>query len=849
MASTCLDINLLAYSGTSQLQRMLNALASTYAQVDERAAADFILFAKNYAAYLNYFDANNNNTGNWQPFMNNDPAVVIATVADWRTKDFIPYVEYVTATLQQATNMADAQNLFKTLFDLVFTLATQLDNAFNNLTSDIPFKDYITVSIASNLALPLNAIWQYYNDFKAGSIAVFNESVDYTDSPMPAEEIIFSEKFQLSNLYSASWQINSFSAPQVTLDTTQDVIPNINIIITHNLFTGALQSFLNGVIKIIGAAPTYLNDVLENYALHQPHYTLYLTFIRLFQFAQKKLNNYTQEHLDFYYKDILRLNNASAIPDFVHLLFDLQKNVPDHLLIKGTTFKAGKDANNNDLFYSLTNDVVLHQATVQSVKSLYLNKSIDGNLYASPVANSDDGNGAKLQSADNSWFTFGDTTKIKKASIGFAIASNMLYLNEGVRIVTITFHCNNNVSSTITADNFNNKCSIQFTGKKNWFDPSTFDATSFVTCDNITANSFSLSVTIPGNAPSVIPYSSKIHGGNFTEALPMLQLQITDYAGYAAIKKLEITSITVAVDVKGVKDVVLQNDDGKIDAAKPFKLFGEFPEQKASIIIGSKEIFQKDLDSLTLNFDWQIASLAATTKKITASASSKFEKQVFESDVLLLNDFFLGQTINQVTFESTSSVNDAAIEYLSKGQWTSLGNTDKSISSLRSANSPITLVKPNLPGETIMPAAPDFTANEPYKASSVEGFLKIQLNDNSFNLSTYLYNVNQSVAQTSVTITGTTTLTYTMNPPPAVQVPNAPAATAVTIDYLASKNFSLSAGISARTDFFYHIEPFGFREMQAALAKDKLTVLPVFNLDDDISTNNGGELWIGLNNA
>jgi hypothetical protein len=854
MANTCLDTNLLAYSGTSQLQRMLKALASTYAQVDERTAADFILFAKNYAAYLNYFDANNNNTGNWQPFMNNDPAVVIATVADLHTKDFIPYVEYVTSTLQQTTNIADAQSIFKTLFDLVFTLATQLDNSLNNLTNDIPFRNFLSVSIASNLALPLNILWWYYSDsnnnnnfknFKALGINIVNENIDYVDPQMPVDEIIFSENFQLSNLHCDSWQIVSFSAPIITLDASQDVIPNINIIITHNLFTGALQSFLNGVIKVISDAPKYLNDVLENYALHQPHYALYLTFTRLFQFAQKKLNNYTQEHLDFYYKDILRLNNASTIPDFVHLLFDLQKNVSDHLLTKGTTFKAGKDASNNELFYALNDDVVLHKANVQSLKSLFLNKSGNGILYAAPVANSDDGNGAKLQSADNSWATFGDITKTKQAVIGFAIASNMLYLNEGIRTVTITFQCNNNVPATITANDFNKKCNIQFTGKKNWFDPSTFDKESIVTCDHITANSFSLSIIIPGNAPAVIPYSPKIHGGNFTEALPMLQLQLTDYAGYAAIKKLEIISITVAVDVKGVKDIVLQNDDGKIDAAKPFKLFGEFPEQNASLIIGSKEIFQKNLDSLTIHFTWQIPSKAAITKTVSAP---KMQAQM-ESDSLLLRKFTQEQISEPFITQSSASVSAAEIEYLSAGEWSSLGNTGKSIEALSQSSSPITLTKPNLPGESILPAAVDFAANEEYKTTSVDGFLKIQLNDNSFNLSTYLYNVNQSVAQTSVTITGTTTLTYTMNPPPVVQLPNAPAATAVTIDYLASKTFSLSSDISARTDFFYHIEPFGFREIQAALTNDKLTVLPFFNLDDGISSDNGGELWIGLNNA
>jgi hypothetical protein len=46
MATTCYDTGLLNYSGTSQLQRALQALLAGYAKVDERSTAQLILFAK-----------------------------------------------------------------------------------------------------------------------------------------------------------------------------------------------------------------------------------------------------------------------------------------------------------------------------------------------------------------------------------------------------------------------------------------------------------------------------------------------------------------------------------------------------------------------------------------------------------------------------------------------------------------------------------------------------------------------------------------------------------------------------------------------------------------------------------
>jgi hypothetical protein len=802
MASNCLDNNLLAYAGTSQSQRLLNALASTYAQVDERTAADLILFVKKYGAYLNYYDATNSITGNWQPFMSNDPAVIIANVADWRTKDFMPFIESVTDFLQTNNDETKAQQHFKTLFDLVFTLATNLDNDFTNLTADITFKNYLGVAIASNLALPLNTLWQYYNAFKASSFQhkLIDETlIDYVDPLMPVDNIVFAEKFNINNLSASSWIVTAYTAPPITLDATAPAISNINIIVTHNLFTGALQSFLNGVINIVSNAPSYLDNVLENYSLHQPHYALYLSFLRLFQFAQTRLNEFTQEHLDFYYKDVLQLSNNVAEPDFVHLLFDLQKNVSDHALTANTLFKAGKDANNNDLFYALTDDVVLHQASVQSLKSLYLSKGTQSVLYASPVANSEDGNGAKLQSADNSWYAFGNINNIKQATIGLAIASNVLYLNEGSRTVQLTFQCDN--TSVITSAAFSGKCSIQFTGKKNWFDPSAFDATSAVACNIINTTSFSLTVTIPGNAPAIIPYSAKIHEGNFTEALPMLQLQLNDYSYYAAIKQLNITSVTVDVTASNVKDLSLQNDEGKINPAKPFKPFGEFPDQDSSFIIGSKEIFQKSLTALSLNTSWQTAPTSSETADVSA---------------------------------------------LKNGQWSTAFSSNINIS-----NSTVALN--NL--LSIPASATDFTANPDYDITSIDGFIKLQFEASDYSLATYLSNVKNTLAQTSVKqqTDNSGNVTITLNAPAVQSPPAPPVLKSISINYSASETISLqnngATAFANRSDFFYHIEPFGFREMHAFSTTDKLTVLPVFDLDDGVAKDDGGELWVGLNNA
>ncbi len=76
---SCTDKNPLTREGTSLLNRVLAALSSDYAKVDEREAADIILFAKRYAAKLKYYKEDNTVDGDWQVLMSSDVSIPLAT--------------------------------------------------------------------------------------------------------------------------------------------------------------------------------------------------------------------------------------------------------------------------------------------------------------------------------------------------------------------------------------------------------------------------------------------------------------------------------------------------------------------------------------------------------------------------------------------------------------------------------------------------------------------------------------------------------------------------------------------------------------------------------------------------
>ena len=73
--------NPLQHNGSARAQRMLPALQEGYANVDEKDFADWIVFAKNFSHYLNYYHASGGQSGNWSVFFSNDLCAVMGDIA------------------------------------------------------------------------------------------------------------------------------------------------------------------------------------------------------------------------------------------------------------------------------------------------------------------------------------------------------------------------------------------------------------------------------------------------------------------------------------------------------------------------------------------------------------------------------------------------------------------------------------------------------------------------------------------------------------------------------------------------------------------------------------------------
>ncbi|NOZ26260.1 MAG: hypothetical protein GXO94_09260 [Nitrospirae bacterium] len=389
---------------------------------------------------------------------------------------------------------------------------------------------------------------------------------------------------------------------------------------------------------------------LKGYAKHEPHIALYLAFILLFRHAQKQINGLTRRHLDFYYRDVLGFEKRPAVPDTVHVLFELKKNADEQLVEAGTLLKAGKDGKGSDLFYALTSDTVVNKAEITGLCSVFVDDG--GVIHAAPQADSSDGLGGELDRDEPMWYAFGNSA-MPKAEVGFAVASPILLLNGGKRTVTLSLEFSD-ITGQVPDPTDLERLSVFLTGKKGWTGPKA------VSVESGTGTKMKLTLVLESDDEAVVSYDPAVHGGDFGTSYPLMKfvLDTGEENVYPSLANAVLGSIKIDVVVEGTGGLNLESDTGSIDASKPFLPFGPIPETGSGLYIGCEEAFGKRLDSLSINISWRVPA-------------DDFSDYYAEYDTSVSNDYFRARLLapdrstelnpDTALFNSLDASNEAVI--------------------------------------------------------------------------------------------------------------------------------------------------------------------------------------------
>lgn len=610
--------------GTSQAQRFPDALKPASAPIDERRIEHGMVFAKAYSASLRYYDSSNAEVDDWRRFFSDDPPVMLAEAAVQDIDDYRLRVKsYFDVLKNRQSSQIDLKTNLGYLFSAAGTLAWQLDLLKERLPADMPLKGMLRNLILRELAPAFQRLIAY---FKADR-NIADESLQVIANTAPSELKIFESECETfdavyQNSFSANWitdasttnwidYLTTIQADSTVFGIQKGVVERANHIATHNLFSSAFDQLLKAYARASAAATTALAENLARRSDHQPHYALFLSFLQLMGHARDHMNTLTGKHLDFYYREVLRLKEKPAEPNHAHLLVQLARNCQSALLKQGTAFSGGKDSLGKEVAYTLDQDFAANVATVKALKSVYQSASM---LYAYPVTNSDDGQGAELTTVDKQWHPFvGKTDPGNLATLGFAISSHYLLLGESLRKIRLKLTFTKKV---ISQDELCNAFDFLLTGQKEWIRATVDRSALPKTYRNVLSSAKDSTIEIPlmleGNLPPVVALSRKKHGEALPEGVPALKMVLKQESAIApatldALHSLAIVPEACSLDLcvgydsfssvrpneNGLKNLSIQTKFGQVKPDKPFQPFGPLPEKNDYLIIGCDEVFQK----------------------------------------------------------------------------------------------------------------------------------------------------------------------------------------------------------------------------------------------------------------
>ena len=562
---------------------------------------------------------------------------------------------------------------------------------------------------------------------------------------------------------------------------------------------------------------TFLNQIESDKTL-TPHLTLFVCFLKLLDISKKHFNQLTKRHIDFYYNEILKIEKRAPQPDQVHIIFELAKNIVQEKIDENTALDAGKDHAGNKLVYKTKEELIANKTTVAQLKNIYHHTTPDLKaIKACDVANSFDGQGKANPNGDAKWFPFAyaktnysaEMPELPDAHLGFAVASPVLLLQEGLR----TIHLNMTFQDVLPAQlasQAESALQVFVSGAKKWLGPFAIKA-------SIQSKELNFSIELDKTVEPFVAYNAAVLGEHFQTTDPVVRFvaETGKEQGYifaTALANLKLKGIQVQVEVEGIKNLEIENDMGILNVKKPFLPFGAIPVKNSKFTVKNDEAFGKNWNNISLKIKWMNTPdsfkdqyFAYRTDSLGISSIERYGKAIFRK-AHKLDEFEMTPSNlivqNDSHFQATTSI-------FSKNEWDQVSPSQ-------------TLFSKN--GEAFQ--CEIAISNDSYYTKN-NGRLQLSLNQS------FLHELFPRIYALALQNDKTTLIP---------KDPYTPMAESVELSYSASANATFNEVSTEKQVQLFHEHPFGQNEKPSGIVDDQpVGLLPSYPV--------GGELYIGLKDA
>ena len=558
--------------------------------IDSRTEQDWLSFLCDYASLINFYDGNNELSGNWTPFLLKDPVFLLAHISKTRFSEFhsryFNTCSKLDKLLKTGTNTKETAVAFNQLFDQlteIFIYIKRWIYFMQRTDVEYDLKRYIIHHTRTSFSKHFWAIISLRQSLHLSSVIKWIEPADDSEFYFfdAREEMIWMQNKDKSPF----WEILNLVYP----------IKNNTATGFFNAIKNSGDGMVNFFCTIVQHADSEFGKLKQKKSSY-PDTTLLRTFVNLLSIYQDQLNGISKKHLKFYYNDVLKQTKEPAVADTVFLCSQLANNTATFNLPAGTLFNAGVDAQKNPILFSTQETVNLNPGAITGGNTLF--KSPASGTAAALGLQSIPAPGVLQKDKDGkvqSWVTFGGTVSPQTTLIkpGFAFSSPMLFLREGQREITLEL----NFASVINPQLLQSVNYYLSTQSAWLLVPGTVQPPT----DNTAPQTrVTVQIKLDQTQPPIESFKKNPDGLN--SSWPMLKIEFNSFFEQATPPVL--TSLTVNVNVSGVQTFQLYNDFGLLSTKKSYPLFGPTPLVNSNFIIGSNEIFSKPLDSLVIELNW-----------------------------------------------------------------------------------------------------------------------------------------------------------------------------------------------------------------------------------------------------
>ncbi|GGX10447.1 baseplate J/gp47 family protein [Undibacterium macrobrachii] len=621
---------LIISDGRSQSQRQLKALRGEYFQLNEMRFEQLLSLASEYARLVKFHQLDLRVDGNWNQFFLADECILMANIL---AIDTATHAQHFEARLQ-------SQPLYRDWFrdDII----KKIDVCYRDqLDSPLLLARLLNQYLLSLSVLQSNAAVQSKRLLE-GILRGLKREVQTLCEATPRVLVPYS-----SALFSAQFKSLSDWPTTPTKDRPLKSNEGKNLSlgeVRHNFhtFNQALRMLQNGVRELLPV--TMLSEE------HDPAQSLLIAFIRLFEQLKTRLNHFGDKHIDFYYQQILGMRARAQIPDSAYLVLQSNPNTKQMLIDQTNEFVAGVDADQNEIIYKAESSTQLNDAKVVSLHSIYFEKNHEENRLL--VTKSSYHQAIQVlpddcQPTDHEKLPplplFGapkpgeHLSGARATRFGFAIASKVLQMQEGERVVRVLFRFRDNAAYTIESsikeitehaqqkrNNTSNPTTsirlsdvfikllrgmfkISLTTSDGWLSIGEYRPEYHELNADIPPNCLALNFVLPASAPAICAYQANTHGESFQTNLPVMMCEMTqnEYAyPYDILRNWFVQEIEIDTQVKGCRNLILHNQIGQLSALSPFLPFGPLPEIGSYLVVGSEEVADKQLQDISLDVEW-----------------------------------------------------------------------------------------------------------------------------------------------------------------------------------------------------------------------------------------------------